>query len=390
MTGDSEQPFKATTRLYDGEKEEMIAGHRALTKFVPADGDASKPLVAFIPGLAYNARISYGGHKGGRSEDFLAHWFRKHGFPFLGISYPLDTDPEVMPPTGSELLLREWGRQAAVAIRRVVDEHGLSPKVVILAWSMGGKTLGPVTTEATALQLTISLFVSLAATPALWGLRKHPPRSHITLSPAGYWDCSFLHDRFLSQLLEQNQINNGRTIIDEALYKHEYFGSTPVGSGGWGFRYDKEERKLVEDKWALLEEGRVDDYGQLPAMAAIYPTSPLDWQHSILDKINWGYLMVQKFVADVQKAKETHTAPIDGTGEKHPIYIKQERNLLERLRAFIYEIPNRMVTGVEGNHFFFVGAKGAKQTAETVMLFIQEAENIQLEFGSILECTKVV
>ena len=375
---------KATPTLYDGEKQELLNGYPALIKFVPGDSDRSKPLVAFIPGLAHNARISYGGHKGSHSEDFLAHWFHKHGFGFLGISYPLDTDPEIMPPTGSELSLRDWGRQAAMAMKTVVKEYGLPVKVVILAWSMGGRTLEPVTAEATALGLTVSLYVSLSATPALWGLRKHVSPAHVTLSPAGYWETSILHETFLPQLLEQNQINDGRIIVDEAVYKREYFGATPGGSGGWGFRYNKEENIVIKDEWALLEEGQADNYGNLPAMAAIYPKSPLDWRHSISDQIDWSYLIIHKFIADIQKVKETRKVQIDGTEDKKAI-LDREVKLLDRLRAFIYDIPSRMITGIEGNHFFFVGAKGASQTAETIMRFIQDAESIRVMFEGLLE-----
>ncbi|KAI5461878.1 thioesterase domain protein [Mariannaea sp. PMI_226] len=375
-------PSNATSPLYDGEKLETIAGYPALTRFIPNDGDASKPLIAFIPGLAHNARIAYGGHNGSCSKDFLAYWFHKHGFPFLGISYPIDSNPEIIPPTGSEFSLRDWGRQTALAMRKAVDEHGLSPKVVILAWSMGGKALMPVTSESRALGLTVSLYVSLASTPALWGLRKHLPIAHVPLTPAGYWKTSLLHQRFISQLLEQNQLNDERIIIDEEVFKREYFGSTPIASGCWGYRYDIQEKKLVDEKWTLLEDGRVDDYAHLPALAALYPTSPLDWQHSITDKANWGYLMVQKYVATAQKA--SRELPTDvSTTEKWSL-LQRERRLLDHLRTFIYEIPDRMVAGVEGNHFFFVGAMGARSTAEMVVHFIKEAENIHIALDDIL------
>ena len=381
MAQPQEHSNKTTTGLYYGEKQEFLAGYPVLTKFVP--GDKSKPLVTFIPGLAHNARISYGGHAGSQSEDFLAHWFHKNGFGFLGISYPLDTDPEIMPPTGNELSLRDWGVQAAAAMKKIVEDHELSLKVVILAWSMGGRMLEPVTTEARAFGLTVRLYVSLSATPALWGLRKDIPLSHASLTPAGYWDNTFLLEKFMPQLLEQNRINNGRILIDEAIYKREYFGATPGGSGGWGLRYNKETKSLVEDKWALLEEGRADNYGELPAMAAIYPKSSLDWRHSISDQINWSYLIIHKFIADIEKVRETRKSQIDNI-EKKDDTVEQESKLLERLRVLLYEIPGRMITGIEGNHFFFVGAKGASQTAETVIRFMEESDKFHVAFYSVL------
>lgn len=185
------------------------------------------------------------------------------------------------------------------------------------------------------------------------------------------------------QLLERNRINDGRIIVDETIYKREYFGATPGGSGGWGLRSNKEAGCLVKDKWALLEDSRVDNYGELPVMAAIFPKGPLDWRHSISDRINWSYLIIHKFIADIEKVGETRKSHNGGITNEDGI-VEQELKLLERLRALIYDIPDRMITGIEGNHFFFVGAKGARQTTETVIRFIEESERIRGAFHSIL------
>jgi hypothetical protein len=384
MAREQEQPCRSNSGLYDGEKLGIIADYPVLTKFIPGDGDISKPLIVFLPGLAHNARIAYGGHDGSCKEDFLAHWFHRHGYPFLGISYPLDTDPEIMPPTGSEFSLRDWGRQAAATMRMIVDEQELSPKLVILAWSMAGKALAPVMTEATARELTVSLYVSLAATPALWGLRQHLRPCHIPLTRAGYWNNVPLHHRFTSQLLEQNRVNNGHIAIDEEIFKREYFGSTPIAPGGWGYRYKKQEKKLVEDKWALLEDGRIDEYERLPPLAALYPTSPLDWRHSLTDRANWGYLIVQKYVAMAQKVKESREPRTEDSAVGRRNSAQRDRTLLDRLRASIYGIPDRMITGVEGNHYFFVGALGARTTAEKVIQFIEDIKQVHVELDNIL------
>ena len=378
---DHEQPPVAAAPLYDGEKLEMAAGHPVLTKFVSGDGDASKPLVVYVPGLANNARISYGGHKGSRSSDFLAHWFNHYGFPFLGVSYPLETEPEIMPPVSGDFSIRDWGRQVAVAMKSVVDEHALSSNVVVLAWSMGGKTLEPVTTEAKALGITVILYVSLAATPALWGLRSQLPG--VTCSPAGYWNSPFLDKDFVAQLREQNLINGGRVIVDAGVYRREYFGATPAASGGWGFRFSKEEGKLVDDKWSLLEDGRADNFKELPIMAAIYPTSPLDLRHSIADKATWSFLMTYRFLADVQKVIGSRMSVEADDDAALTAALARYTPLVERLRCLIHAIPERMITSIEGNHFFFVGERGARETAEKVILFLKKAGEIGVEFEDI-------
>ena len=64
-------------QLYEDEQSVELAGFPAVTYF--RAGDAAKPLIVFVPGAHHAARIAYGGHKGGRSEDFLAHWLKEKG-----------------------------------------------------------------------------------------------------------------------------------------------------------------------------------------------------------------------------------------------------------------------------------------------------------------------
>jgi hypothetical protein len=179
-------------------------------------------------------------------------------------------------------------------------------------------------------------------------------------------------------------VNNGHIAIDEEIFKREYFGSTPIAPGGWGYRYKKQEKKLVEDKWALLEDGRIDEYERLPPLAALYPTSPLDWRHSLTDRANWGYLIVQKYVAMAQKVKESREPRTEDSAVGRRNSAQRDRTLLDRLRASIYGIPDRMITGVEGNHYFFVGALGARTTAEKVIQFIEDIKQVHVELDNIL------
>jgi hypothetical protein len=382
MAASQQVPQEVAARLYDGEKLESLEGFPVLTKFFPGDGDTSKPLVAYIPGLAHNARISYGGHEGSQREDFLAHWFQHYGFGFLGISYPLETEPEVMPPIGGEFSLRDWGRQAAKAMKKVVNEHDLPPNIVILSWSMSGKVMQPVTTAAKALGLTVVLYVALAASPALWGLGSTSPNLEVICNKAGYWTSPSLSHISTPQLSEQNRINNGRIIVDLDIYKREYVGATPAAAGGFGFRFNAQEQKLVEDKWQILENGKADNYVELPVMAAIYPTSPLDLQHSIADKATWGFLMTYKFLADIQQVMGNSIPKPSGADN---FDLDRYTTLLQALRLLIHGIPDRMITGIEGNHFFFLGEKGARQTAKTVIQFLQESKSIRGEFDCIIE-----
>ena len=79
------KPAPHNTHLQDGETLVSAAGFPALVKFVAADKD--KPLVIFVPGDAYLARIAYG-FPDGNEQDFLAYWINQAGFSVLGVSLP--------------------------------------------------------------------------------------------------------------------------------------------------------------------------------------------------------------------------------------------------------------------------------------------------------------
>ena len=125
----AEPETKACALLYEGERLESVAGITTLFKYLPSTLEAEvkgkqKPLIVFIPGAAHLARIAYGGHSGYRPEDFLAYWLNKEGFDVLAVSYPLETQPAIVPPEYPDFRIPTWGEQAAKTARLIVDEHG--------------------------------------------------------------------------------------------------------------------------------------------------------------------------------------------------------------------------------------------------------------------------
>ncbi|CAI7636506.1 unnamed protein product [Penicillium glandicola] len=371
-------PKERSFKLYEGEQQKILAGHPVVYKYIAGKNDLSKPLVAFVPGMAHNGRISYGGHEGYRSEDFLAHWFHEHGYGFLGISYPLDADPPLMPATSPAFTIPDWGIQAAATIKAVTEENHLPQSVVILAWSMGGKTLHPVTVEARRLGIDVQLFVSLAATPALPGLLPAVSKEQLHQTDSGYLTMPFLKLSFLRQLDEQDKINHlseGRQLIEPAIYEKEYIGATPIGITTFGFRFDTKIHKFVaeENKWQLLEDGQAQDFGSLPPMAAIYPTSGLDFRHGITDKATWSYLITQRIMAIL--------------GQDHRLAVG--RLSFQNLQKIVLGIPELMTADILGNHFFFVGESGARRTVETVIGFLSNSIVVQRNIEEILDaCSK--
>ncbi|CAI7604965.1 unnamed protein product [Penicillium discolor] len=384
ITNSGETSFK----LYEGEQQNVIVGHPVVYKYIAGDNDPSKPLVAFVPGMAHNGRISYGGHEGYRSEEFLAHWFHEHGYGFLGISYPLDAELPLMSATSPAFTIPNWGVQTAGTIKAVIEENHLPQSVVILAWSMAGKVLQPVTVEARRLGIDVKLFVSLAATPSLPGLLPSVSKEQLNPTGSGYLSLPLLKQLFLQQIDEQEKINHfteGRRFIEPAIYEKEYFGATPIGITRFGLLFDNETKEFVEekDKWQLLEDGQAHNYGSLPTMAAIYPTSGLDFRHSITDKATWSYLMIQRAMAmfsEDDRVKQLSQTKDDLSADK----LAARRSSFQHLQRIVLGIPELMTADIIGNHFFFCGESGAKRTVEIVIGFLSSSIVIQRNLEDLL------
>ncbi len=328
---------------FSGEQVVTAAGFPAMTKFIA--GDPQQPLVVFIPGAHHTARIAYGGHPGGRDEDFLAHWLVKEGYNFLGVSYPIATRNPVIADAYPAFNARDWGQQAAELAKRTIDEHHLTNRIIVIGWSMGGRIAEPITEAATAAGLDVAFFVSFSATPGVTGLVSM--KANFPMTASGYADRSNIYPAFLKQLAAENALNGGRVIIDEESYRNDYVGDMPVSLEGYGLHY--RDGQFVRDFWADEEDFRVHDYGKLPYIAMFMPNHPLDARHALTDRGNWGLLMVNKISEDLAAAKVDLNA--------------MPRDRWLALVDLVRGAPDRLSVEITGDHFFFVGEMGARQTA---------------------------
>ena len=125
-------PVTAAGQLYEDEQLVEVNKIQTLYKFI--EGDKAKPLVIFIPGAAHLARIAYG-FLGGEKDDFLSYWIHQKGYPFLGVSYPIDNP--VYTKIYPSFNIQAWGKQIASLAKTMIKQKHLSNHVVVLAWSMG-------------------------------------------------------------------------------------------------------------------------------------------------------------------------------------------------------------------------------------------------------------
>jgi pimeloyl-ACP methyl ester carboxylesterase len=364
-----------------GEVLETANGAPALVKFIHAEApkdsastSATKPLVVLIPGAGHTARVFYGVKPEAQDQDFVAYWLVRRGFNVLAISYPTQTKRSFESKTVPEFSVQDWGHQAADIARKFVTEQGLSKHVVLIAWSMGGRVVQPFTQAARADGLTVDLFISLSASP---GIYRHVPPMNVEMAPSGYAQVKGMNAVFVEQLKFQNRLN-GHTVISPDSYVNDYLGDTPVGLTGWGKRYSA--TGFVDGSWIDADDARAYDYDSLPIMASITNGSVcgptvLDIVHALADQANWGFLLTNKLVADVRRA------------QPNPSWVGAQPERWRELNALIHDAPAQLAFSVEGDHLFFVGEKGAKQTADVVVTLVDRAASINAKLTSLLNDT---
>ncbi|KAJ5225953.1 hypothetical protein N7468_007178 [Penicillium chermesinum] len=354
--------------LYDGEVSATIAGFPTIYHFQPsaklAQSEGHKPLIVCIPGACHLGRIFYGGHEGSNSRNFLAYQLSQLGFNVLSLSYPLEIG-DLMPTTAAYFRIPDWGRQAAVTTKKVIDEKGLTTRsIVLMGWSMAGRMPVPFNITAKELGLDVQQFISLSATPGISGIRAATPR--LPCSEAGYFSMPPRLEDFYKQLEEMEALNGCKDIIPRGIYLREYTGGMPVSLQAYGLKYAG-KGSFSKDDVVHEHETKVFDISNHALIAALYPTSILDPVHALTDKTTWGFLMTLKLESRVRQILSS----VDGP----PAW--------QKLKDLIESAPNRLCLPVSGNHFFFVGEESARGAAEAVCKLIEETRKFQEELYNL-------
>ncbi|KAJ6513261.1 thioesterase domain protein [Mycena sanguinolenta] len=356
-----------------GEILDVVAGYPCLYRY-SAGNSNGKPLLVFLPGGFHLARIAYGGHEGSRPEDFLVHWLNREGFNVLAISYPLQTEPEIMPATCPGFRTRDWGQQAAEVTKGVIEAHQLPTEILLGVWSMAGRVVVPFTKAAEAMGVRVQLCVALAATPGFTGslLRGKKVASSVQCSNAGYASSTTFAKACHAQIRAQAALNDidSAEIMSEAAFMRDYCGNTPVSLLGYTLKYDSDSASFVDDAGLSAADSQMGEFASFPWIATLYPDSELDARHTLVDKAAWGFIFTMKLTTMVEIAKIKRGA----FGESW-----------QRVAAFVAAIPERLSARIEGNHFFFVGEKGARETAKMIASHWETCKVLRSELGRLLQ-----
>lgn len=352
------------TDLYPGEEMLLTNGIETLAYFKA--GDPEKPLVVFVPGGFHLARVAYG-YPGGNERDFLAHWLTREGYSFLGASYP--TGNKVYSNVYPAFSIRDWGKQVAATAKHYVDKYALSGEVIVLGWSAGGQIAQSVYEASQTEGLDMHLYVSLASTPPVPLLLAAP--GAISKSKNGLSAAPQFYDLFRKYVVAQDRLN-GHEIMSWVTFESDVLGDIPVALNAIMIASRYEDGDFVRDlDWALADTGalKVTDF---PFVVTISGNRILDNDHALTDRGNWGLYQIQHLYRNL-------VLPVLSKSEKIDPLAWQK--LMDSMN---YATSGALNARVPGNHFFWYGEVGARETVQQLDLLIMRAANLKADIHQAL------
>ncbi|WP_305988273.1 alpha/beta hydrolase [Roseibium sp. MMSF_3544] len=360
--------LKATADVYPGEELLSTNGIETLTYFKA--GSSSKPLMIFVPGGFHLARVAYG-YPGGDDKDFLAYWLGQLGYSFLGASYP--TGNKVYSKVYPDFTIRDWGKQVAASAKFYIEREGLSKDVIVMGWSAGGQIAQSVYEAAQAEGLNVELFVSLASTPPVPLLLAAP--GEIKEQADGLSAAPQFYDLFKQYVWAQDEMN-GHAIIPWNVFETDILGPIPVALNAIMMASKYEDGKYVKDlDWSISDTGGLK-FSDFPLVVTISGNKILDTVHAATDRGNWGIYQIQHLFRNIVEPA------FDGTENIDP---QEWQGLMDEMS---YATSGALNARVPGNHFFWYGQFGARETAHQIDVLRFRADNLRNNMKSIIERIK--
>jgi len=367
----------AEGKLFEGEEIRVYNNYPVMMKFVP--GEKNMPLVVVSPGANSTARIFYGVHESFDSKQFLAYWLYKRGYNLLFLSYPLEVKDQVFGGAYPGFTIKQWGEQIALASKDVIQENNLENKVIAVGWSMAGRVSHALGIAAEKIKLDIELWIGLAATPPMPGLssptiypklkKSNDDKGIFMVGDKGY--AVFGSGRREARTVAENAMLNGLesdSLIPREIGRTHYFGNTPINLFNHGWRYRGGE--FVRNFSETIEDSAGYDYAGYPLTANITNDSIDDARHAMTDKYNWGMVIVNKIT-------KSYVLP--------QMRLKKFNDTeWKKIREMVRKAPEELSLELSGNHFFFLGRKGAKGTADAIDELHKRSKDFKSKLVEIL------
>ncbi|WP_456852726.1 hypothetical protein [Bradyrhizobium sp. USDA 4501] len=317
-------------------------------------------LVLFLTGGGHLGRISYG-YPDGDPKNFLAHWLNLAGYNLVVPSPPIEHSLFNGPVSGLDVTT--WSEVMIDLVEAKLQAWELKPRVLVVGWSMAGRFISRLAATASTRGIKIEAFVSLAATPPLPGLspvnlEQTPLSRQGFRSFIGPSDSDPVNRCWLASLSEQERIE-GKSIIPPEVYLQQFVGNSPLNLHGEALRW--RNGRMQHSLSDASNDVMAMEFKGAPLCAAIIPTAPSDRHHLLTDQANWSF-----FNANVIAARAASCAP----------------ESLDKVRSLVLSLPQRLSREAMGGHFFFVGAKGARATAQAILALHTEALAVESELKS--------
>lgn len=356
------------TDLFAGEDIFHEDGYPMLVRYFPGaakgNGAAGRPLVVFFPGWAHLGRIAYG-YPGCSEEHFLAPWITRLGYPFLATSYPL-AHPVFERPYPA-FGLRDWGETAAAACQRVIEAERLSRRIIGLSWSAAGQVVRPFNAACRGRGLDVDFHLAIEGTPAM--LLPKDRAGVLTKTAAQLVSVrASLFPLFRAEIAEMEALE-GERILPESDHLAHIWGDFPIGLGGT--LEQVRDGEFAVDAALSLEDKGFFSFADYPIVASISGTSPMAPYHSLVDRSTWEFLtaraLYHRRLAD--RADAIAALPAERFGA---------------LTKLFDTLPRRLHVRLPGNHFLFLGRRGARATADALAAFAAEIERLQGDLAALL------
>ncbi len=352
--------------IFEEEQLLSVNGFPCLYKFLK--GKKDKPLIVCVPGARSNGRIYYGVHKGHHTEDFLVHWLVKRGFSVLAISYPIELGKKVFLKNYPHFTVQDWGLSIATITEKIISENNLNKQFFLVGWSAGGKSVIPTSLFSQEKDIELRGFIGLAATPPIPGLMPYFWESE--LRESGYWHTDPSFPRETSQIIS-NFEKGGSGNIDSKTLLDNYLGHNPISLLGLGLRYHQSEG-IVEDIGSDIQDNMNYRYDLYPLSASIAPTKIDDMRHSMTDEHVWTAIFSQSIYSRYFESDQYDPKNLS-------------KDSWKALMKFISETPKKLHRKVnDSNHCFFIGKKGAQETALYIEELIEKMTTAEKQLLKIL------
>lgn len=279
------------------------------------------------------------------------------GYSFLGVSYP--TDNNVYNKIYPDFTINDWGNLVISVAKDVIQKEHLSNNIVIVGWSMAGSIVQTANSAAIRNGLNVEMFIGLSAVPPIPFVMQNSPLVMNKMLKNHLADRSSLYPWFYQWIEEQSKYN-GHTIIPREVYFSQFLGNIPIALGAEGYHY--KNNKFIFNVDETLKESGIFDFSKLPWIAQIHDDSPVTMKISLIDPYSWYFLLTQMLYQNYLKNIKVDTLDDANYG---------------RLSDLINSIPKELTMVVHGNHMFFVGQKGAAETADNIDHLIDSANRIR-------------